>query len=95
MQNFRNRTAASPTARRLGVVAALLMASVGAAAAQASPPVQRPAKASQYYGLYEGSSGGLTPAQVDHRTFDRSGTRGREGLGDSPFHPEGPGNVAD
>jgi len=95
MQNFRKRSAASATARRVGVVAALLMASAGAAAAQASPPVHRPANASQYYGLYEGSSGGLSMDQIDHRTFGRSGTIGREGLGGSPRHPEGPGDVSD
>ena len=26
--------------------------------------------------------------------FDRSGRLGRQGLGASPFHPEGPGNVS-
>jgi hypothetical protein len=33
--------------------------------------------------------------QVDHRAFGRSGTIGREGLGGSPRHPEGPGDVSD
>lgn len=28
------------------------------------------------------------------RRFDYSGTRGRMGLGASPFHPEGPGNFS-
>jgi hypothetical protein len=29
----------------------------------------------------------------DRAAYDCSGTRGRIGLGASPFHPEGPGNV--
>lgn len=33
-------------------------------------------------------------APADRTEFDRSGTRGRLGLGVSPFHPEGPGNVS-
>ncbi|WP_395665835.1 hypothetical protein [Methylocella sp.] len=31
----------------------------------------------------------------DRKDFDESGTRGRMGLGASPFHPEGPGNFSD
>ena len=91
---MRNSLTSGRFSRHLGFAAALLIASAGAAAAQAAPP-HKPVKANQYYGLYEGSSGGLTPAQIDHRTFDRSGTRGREGLGASPLHPEGPGDVED
>lgn len=91
---MRNLLTSGRFSRHLGLAAALLIASAGAAAAQAAPP-HKPVKANQYYGLYEGSSAGLTPAQIDHRMFDRSGTRGREGLGASPLHPEGPGDVAD
>jgi len=45
-------------------------------------------------GLYENRSVGVGPApsRVDHWRFDRSGTRGRLGLGADPLHPEGPGN---
>ena len=31
----------------------------------------------------------------DRKDYDESGTRGRMGLGASPYHPEGPGNVTD
>lgn len=37
-------------------------------------------------------SGYTVPAQT-HAEYDCSGTVGRVGLGASPFHPEGPGNV--
>jgi hypothetical protein len=64
--------------------------SIGAASAQqAYPP--RP---NQYYSLYEQSPGDA-PSRADRAEFDRSGTRGRMGLGASPYHPEGPGNVSD
>jgi hypothetical protein len=33
------------------------------------------------------------PSRWDRARFHRSGTRGRQGLGASPLHPEGPGNV--
>ncbi|WP_395665080.1 hypothetical protein [Methylocella sp.] len=32
---------------------------------------------------------------ADHASYDRSGTRGREGLGASSARPEGPGDFAD
>jgi hypothetical protein len=35
----------------------------------------------------------LAPSRWDRARFHRSGTRGRQGLGASPLHPEGPGNV--
>ncbi len=31
----------------------------------------------------------------DRKDYDESGTRGRMGLGASPYHPEGPGNATD
>jgi hypothetical protein len=34
---------------------------------------------------------GLAPSRADRWDYDRSGTRGREGLGADPAHPEGPG----
>jgi hypothetical protein len=66
--------------------------SVGAVSAQeAYPP-----RASQYYSLYEQNPGaGAALSRQDRADFDRSGTRGRMGLGASPYHPEGPGNVSD
>jgi len=67
----------------------------GAVAAKDYPHAEQPANANQYYGLYQNPSQALAPSGADHADFDRSGTRGREGFGGSPFHPEGPGNVAD
>jgi hypothetical protein len=93
MRTFMNPSVAGK-ARRVAVAAVVLMASVAAASAKGGP-APHPANANQYYGLYENSPGGLTPAQIDHRNFERAGTRGREDLGASPFHPEGPGNVVD
>jgi hypothetical protein len=53
-------------------------------------------RANQYYGLYQQNPGGGPSAMGnDNNRFDRSGTRGREGLGASPYHPEGPGNATD
>jgi len=62
--------------------AGLLMS--GAVAAKDYPHAKHPAKADRYYGFYQNPS-----------HFDQSGTRGRNGLGANPFHPEGPGNVVD
>jgi|GEM_PF-1186067 hypothetical protein len=36
----------------------------------------------------------LPPDEADWLRFGYSGTRGRMGLGASPFHPEGPGNFS-
>lgn len=33
-----------------------------------------------------------SPDDCDRKDYDESGTRGRLGLGASPYHPEGPGN---
>ncbi|WOJ88544.1 hypothetical protein RZS28_12010 [Methylocapsa polymorpha] len=64
----------------------------GAVAAKDYPHTKQPANADQYYGLYQNPSRAVAPPGA---AFDRSGTRGRQGFGGSPFHPEGPGNVAD
>ena len=44
-------------------------------------------------GPYEGYEG-RSSQQVDNYRYNFSGTRGREGLGADPRHPEGPGNQA-
>jgi hypothetical protein len=102
MRTFTNRSAASREARRFILAAAALAASAGAAAALDHHPVKRPANAKQYYGLYPTQSlpGVLvhSPAaadDADQLLYHRSGSIGREGLGESPRHPEGPGNVSD
>jgi hypothetical protein len=62
----------------------------------ASAQQANPAHSHQFSGLYqENSSGDGVLARQDRADFDRSGTRGRMGLGASPFHPEGPGNVSE
>ncbi|WOJ90377.1 hypothetical protein RZS28_03525 [Methylocapsa polymorpha] len=80
-------------ARKIGFAAIVLIASVGAVAAQG----RQPPRPDQYYGLYpnQDQDHGLALSRWDRARFDRSGTRGREGLGAAPLRPEGPGNVAD
>jgi hypothetical protein len=73
------------------LAAAALVATMGAVSAQ-----QRyPAPADQSYGTAATAQPQVAPSRWDRAHFDRSGTRGREGLGASPMHPEGPGNVSD
>lgn len=85
---MKNKTVCSGL-RLLAFAGSIAIASVGAAAAQQAYP----AAPHQYYGLYQ-ESHGTVPAysRQDRADFDRSGTRGRMGLGASPYHPEGPGN---
>ena len=78
-------------AARIALAAATLFASGGLAAAQARYPVG----AGQYYGFYDSGRHILSLSGGDRIHFDHSGTRGRDGLGGSPFHPEGPGNDSD
>ena len=42
---------------------------------------------------YDPCQPGYSLQSQDQAIYDCSGTRGRIGLGASPFHPEGPGNV--
>ena len=74
----------------MGVATAVLLASVGMAAAQ--PRYHLPTE--QFYSTHQGPNQ-VAPSRWDRIRYDRSGTRGREGLGASPGHPEGPGNVSD
>lgn len=93
-----NKIAAGHKVQKIRLAAVILCVSVGTVAADerysASP-------ANQYYGPYENNrpfekpNPSLAPSRVDRNAFDRSGTRGRQGLGASPVHPEGPGNVSD
>ena len=95
MRTFTNRSAASRKVRRFFLAAAALAASAGAAAALDHHPAKPPAKANQYYGLYQNPAENISMDRADHLLYHRSGTIGREGLGESPRHPEGPGNVSD
>ncbi|WP_395665834.1 hypothetical protein [Methylocella sp.] len=81
-------------ALRLVVLAAAFAAPAGYAAAKTRHH-ETPAGARDYVGLYQAPQRSLTMDQQDQRLFDRSGTVGREGLGENPSHPEGPGNVSD
>jgi hypothetical protein len=78
-------------AARIALAAAALLPSAGLAAAQ----VRYPVAAGRSYGLYDAGRQTLDPARSDRIHFDHSGARGRDGLGGSPFHPEGPGNDSD
>jgi len=75
----------------VGLAAATLVASFGAVSAQQLYP----APADQVYGGSVTPNPQTAPSRWDRAHFDRSGTRGREGLGASPMRPEGPGNVSD
>lgn len=79
------------SAARIGLAAAALFASIGMAMAQERYPVG----ATKYYGLYGSSQQIPSFSQGDRIHFEHSGTRGRDGLGGSPLHPEGPGNPSD
>ena len=73
--------------------AALVMS--GAVSAADSAHAGQPARANEYYGLYQNPSQAIAPSADDNAAFDRSGTRGRETLGAGFSNPEGPGNVSD
>lgn len=73
------------------MAAAAMLAGVGAAAARD----RSPADATHYYGMAQTGSNAAAAQVRDGSAFDASGTRGRIGLGESPFHPEGPGNFSD
>lgn len=81
--------------RGLRVLAFAGLASILAIGAASAQQAYQP-RANQYYGYYDQGPGlGGASSRADRAAFDRSGTRGREGLGASPYHPEGPGNVSD
>ncbi len=93
MAIWMRNAAAGRNARRIWLAAAVVAASVGAVAARDRQP--RSPRPNQYYAFYPSRDQGLALSRWDRARFDRSGTRGRLGLGASPSHPEGPGNVAD
>jgi hypothetical protein len=71
---------------RTWLVVALLAATMGIAGGQEFYP-SRAGHAGTYLNPRK------APSRWDRAHFHRSGTRGRQGLGASPLHPEGPGNV--
>ena len=95
MRVLMNQPAAGRKARCAAVAATVLLAAAGGAAAQDRHHAGQLAEANQYDSLYQDPPHVLNPQETDDARFHKAGTRGREGLGGSPFHPEGPGNVAD
>lgn len=87
--------AAGGRALQILALAAAFAVPMGYAVARPRHIEEPPAGAREYFGLSQSPGQGLTIDQQNLRLFDRSGTVGREGLGQSPFHPEGPGNVSD
>ncbi len=90
-----NKMAASHRAQKIGLAAVILCVSVGTVAADERYPSSPANGPYENNGPFEKPNPSLAPSRVDRNAFDRSGTRGREGLGASPLHPEGPGNVSD
>ncbi len=71
------------------ILVAVAMAAPGVALAQRyrEPPAS-------YYEPHDPCPAGYSLQQQDRAAYDCSGTRGRMGLGASPYHPEGPGNFS-
>jgi len=76
-------------ARITALAASMLAATVGIACGQEFYPSR--AGHDRSVGTYLNPR--KAPSRWDRARFHRSGTRGRQGLGASPLHPEGPGNV--
>lgn len=90
MQTSMDKIAVRSGLRVLAFAGLASILAIGTASAQQA---YQP-RASQYYSYYDQGQG-LASSRADRAEFDRSGTRGRMGLGASPFHPEGPGNPSD
>jgi hypothetical protein len=80
------------TSVRISFAAAVLLALTGVAAAQSQQPqpTQPPSGTCPLFFFCAQPSAPGANWQIYHR----SGTLGRQGLGASPFHPEGPGNAS-
>lgn len=74
--------------------ACFFVAAILAAPSQSSAQRYRSQAAPAYDQPYNPCQAGYSLQSQDRADFDCSGTRGRIGLGASPMHPEGPGNVA-
>ncbi len=74
---------------------AVLMSAVYAQPAPQAAPRPADTEFGPYDGTYAGPEVQAAPSRLDRAQFDRSGTRGREGLGANPEHPEGSGDVSD
>ena len=90
----------------LAAAGSLTLLASGAAGAQGyydrgldygyEPGVQYAPPGARGYAVQRGPYGYYGPSaqQSDNYEYNFSGTRGREGLGADPRHPEGPGNQA-
>ncbi|WP_026607052.1 hypothetical protein [Methylocapsa acidiphila] len=76
--------------QKIGLTVAVLIASIGTVSAQDHQ--SQSAYPTQYQRPSAAESQNLAVSRWDRARFDHSGTRGREGLGASPMHPEGPGD---
>jgi hypothetical protein len=86
----RTKKADAPSMTRImGLAAVMFAATMGIARAQE----RYPSRAGQHYDANAKPDPQLAPSRRDRARFHRSGTRGRQGLGASPLHPEGPGNT--
>jgi hypothetical protein len=86
MKTWSEKALARDKVQEIGFAVAVPVASMSVVAAQEQPRHprngfnQNPPCASQH--------------DCDRGAHDKSGTRGRKGLGANPEHPEGPGNAA-
>ena len=78
---------------RLGMTGAILLSFAGIAQAQTQSAHGQPPQAPDFnwFGFF--SSQPSAPG-LNWELYNRSGTLGRQGLGASPQHPEGPGNAS-
>ena len=95
MSSYTTRSAAGQKAPQLALAIAVFLMSARAVAAEEHQPTTQPANANQYHGPNQNPSAVLATSRADRAKFNRSGTRGREGLGADPAHPEGPGNTTE
>ncbi len=95
MTSFATRSAKGQKALQLALAIAVFLTSARAVVAEDHQPTTQRANANQSHGLNQNPSAGLAPSRADRAKFNRSGTRGREGLGEDPAHPEGPGNASE
>jgi hypothetical protein len=75
------------------IIGAFLVAAAICAPSAVFAQTQRYPAPAPGYDPYDPCEPGYSAQSQDRAAYDCSGTRGRMGLGASPFHPEGPGNV--
>lgn len=79
----------------MGVAATALTASISVVSAQQGAVRNTDPEFGPYGGTYNSPAVEASPSREDRSHFDRSGTRGRMGLGAKPDNPEGAGDVSD